>query len=142
MDGLCELLGQLGLGVATNAIYGYLKGVLGANPSKQEVTDAIQNLINMSGVDMSASTVISALAENGFLVINNSNLHANDSIVFGSFNGGAVIGNGSKLSTNKSSTVIGHGAAIQTSGNAFISHNADGSISFHVGSQKISSESG
>ena len=75
MDGLYELLGQMGLGVATNAIYDYLKGLLGANPSKQEVTDAIQNLINMSGVDMKASTVISALAENGFLVINNSHVH-------------------------------------------------------------------
>jgi len=134
MDPLYEILSQLSLGVAGNAIYDYLKGVLGKTPSKKEVTDAIQNLINMNGVKMNADTVITALAANGFFVIENSHLHANDSLVFGSLNGGAVISNGSQLSTSKSATVIGQGASLQTSGNAFISHNPDGSISFNVGS--------
>ena len=136
MNGLFEILNQLSLGVASNAIYDYLKSVLGKNPSKQEVTDAIQNLINMNGIDIKADTVINALAENGFLLIENSRLHANETLVFGSVKGGAVISNGSQLSTDKSATVIGQGAAIRTSGNAFISHNADGSVSFHVGSDK------
>lgn len=134
MDPLYEILSQLSLGVAGNTIYDYLKGLLGKTPSKKEVKDAIQNLINMNGVNMNADTVITALAANGFLVIENSHLHANDSLVFGSLNGGAVIGNGSQLSTSKSATVIGQGASLQTSGNAFISHNPDGSISFNVGS--------
>ncbi len=136
MDPLYEILCQLGLGVASNAVYDYLKSLLGKNPSSQEVADAIQNLINVNGVSMKAETVINALAENGFLVVGSSHLHASQSLVFGSVKGGAVIGNDSQLSTDKSATVIGQGAAIQTSGNAFISHNADGSISFHVGSNQ------
>ena len=87
----------------------------------------------MHGVSVRAETVVSALAQNGLLVIERSRIHANQSLVFGSQQGRAIFGNNSAMTTNKTAITAGAGAFIQTSGNAQIQHNLDGSISFHVG---------
>ena len=133
MDPLLTILSQLGLGLATNAIFELLKGLAGKSASAQQITQDIQNRINMHGVTVRAETVISALAQNGFLVIQGSHLHANESLVFGSVQGSAVVGNNSALTTNNTAITAGSGAFMETQGNAQVRQNSDGSISFHVG---------
>jgi hypothetical protein len=133
MDPVVALLSQLGLGLATNAVYDLLKS-LAASPLEQKpLLEEIQNRINLNGVTMRAETVISALTQNGFLSIQGSHLYATNSLVFGSQGGTAVAGNNTTLQTSKTSIVMGQGASIQAQGNAQIRQNADGSISFHTG---------
>jgi hypothetical protein len=133
MDQLLLLLNQIGLGLATNGIYDYLKGCFNQPINAQALEKEIQNRLDIVGVQMTAKGVINALAEKGVLVIDGSHLHANDSLIFGSVEGSASVQNGSKLTTNSSAIHIGQGAAISTNENAQIRQNADGSISFHVG---------
>lgn len=136
MDQLLAVLTQLGLGLATNAVYDLLKGFAGKPVSPQQVAAEIQNRIDMCGVAVQAETVINALAENGLLIIDQSNLHANQCLVFGSVQGKAIFGNNSAMTTNRTAITAGTGAFIETNGNAQVRHNPDGSISFHVGSDK------
>jgi hypothetical protein len=133
MDPLFNTLGQLGLGLATNAVYDLLKGLAGKSANTQQVAQEIQNRINMYGVSMRSETVISALAQNGFLVIQQSHLHGNHGLTFGSVQGSAVVGNNSALTTNNTAITAGAGAFMETQGNAQVRQNGDGSISFHVG---------
>lgn len=133
MERLLNVLGQLGLGLATNAVYDLLKSFAGKSVSRQQVLQEIQNRISMYGVSVRAETVISALVQKGYLVIEQSHLHANLALAFGSVQGGAVIGNNSALTTSKSAITAGSGAFMETQGNAEVRQNPDGSISFHVG---------
>lgn len=133
MDPLLNLLSQLSLGLATNAIYDLLKSLASKPLEQTALMDQIQNRIDLNGVTMRAETVISALTQNGFLSIQGSYLYAHDSLVFGSKGGSAIAGN-STLQTAKTSIVAGQGAAIRTQGNAQVRQNPDGSISFHTGS--------
>jgi hypothetical protein len=137
MEPLLSLLSQLGLGLATNAIYDLLKGTAKGPIDRESLAREVQNKIDLSGVKMRAETVITALAENGFLSIKGSHLYAAQSLVFGSTQGGAIVGDGSSLQTARTATVAGPGAYVQTQGNAQISQNADGSISFHVGGSAV-----
>ncbi len=133
MDPLLSTLSQLGLGLATNAVYDLLRGLAGKSANTQQVAQEIQSRINMYGVSMRAETVINALAQNGFLVIEQSHLHGNQGLVFGSVQGSAVVGNNSALTTNNTAITAGSGAFMETQGNAQVRQNPDGSISFHVG---------
>jgi hypothetical protein len=133
MEQLLAVLSQLGLGLATNAVYDLLKGVVGHSVDKSILIQEVQNRINLHGVTMTAETVINALAQNGVLVIVQSKLHANEALTFGSQIGSAVIGNNSVLTTNRSAITAGAGAFMETKGNAQVRQNSDGSISFHVG---------
>lgn len=133
MDPLLNFLSQLGLGLATNAIYDLLKSLTSKSLDQKALLGQIQNRIDLNGVTMHAETVISALMQNGFLSIQGSHLYAHDSLVFGSQSGTAIAGNNVTLQTAKTSIVAGQGAAIQTHGNAQIRQNPDGSISFHTG---------
>lgn len=134
MDQLLNLLSQLGLGIATNAIYDLIKSSASKPIEEKELLLEIQNRINLSGVNMRADTVISALSQNGFLSIQGSHLYAPKALVFGSLSGTAVAGNNTTFQTEKTSIVAGHGASIETNGNAQVHQNPDGSISFHTGS--------
>ncbi len=133
MDPLLTALSQLGLGLAANAVYDLIKNLGSKTSDAQKVAEEIQNKINMFGVSMRAETVINALAQNGFLVIQQSHLHANQGLTFGSYQGSAIIGNNSSLTTNNTAMTAGAGAFMETQGSAQVSHNPDGSISFHVG---------
>lgn len=133
MDPLLTTLGQLGLGLATNAVYDVIKGLAGKSANTQQVAQEIQNRIDMHGISMRAETVINALAQNGFLIIQQSHLHGNQGLTFGSVQGSAVVGNNSALTTNNTAITAGSGAFMETQGNAQVRQNADGSISFHVG---------
>jgi len=134
VDPLLNLLSQLSLGLATNAIYDLLKSLPSKPLEQKALMGQIQNRIDLNGVIMRAETVISALTQNGFLSIQGLHLYAHDSLVFGSQGGSAIAGNNSTLQAAKTSIVAGQGASIQTQGNAQVRQNPDGSISFHTGS--------
>jgi hypothetical protein len=134
VDPLLNLLSQLSLGLATNAIYDLLKSLASKPLEQKALMDQIQNCIELNGVTMRAETVISALTLNGFLSIEGSHLYARDSLAFGSQGGTAIAGTNSTLQTAKTSIFAGHGAAIRTQGNAQVRQNPDGSISFHTSS--------
>lgn len=134
MDSILNaLLSQLGLGLATNAVYDFLKGFAGQETSRQKLQVEIQNRIDLHGVSMSAETVIDALASNGVLQIRQSSLHGNQSLVFGSKGGTASFGDNSVLSTSRTAIQTGSGAFMNTHGNAQVRQNSDGSITFHIG---------
>ena len=135
MDPLLALLGDLGLGVASNAVYDFLKTKL-VKAEKQQANQELSNILKLHGVNIDAETVISALASKGFISIDSSHIYAKESISFGSVVGSAVAGNNTTLRTDKTAVVMGQGAYIQTQGNAQMRQNKDGSISFHVGQEK------
>ncbi len=135
MDPLLALLGELGLGVASNAVYDFLKTKL-VKAEKQQANQELSNILKLHGVNIDAETVISALASKGFISIDSSHIYAKESISFGSVVGSAVAGNNTTLRTDKTAVVMGQGAYIQTQGNAQMQLNKEGSITFHVGQEK------
>lgn len=136
MDPLLNFLGGLGLGLATNSIYDLLQAFAKKQIDPQHLPTEVQNRINLHGVTMNAETVISALAQNGYLSIKNSHLYAAQSLIFGSEQGGAVVGNDSSLRTDRTAITMGGGAFMQSQGNAQVRQNSDGTITFHVGTGK------
>ena len=135
MDPLLALLGELGLGVASNAVYDFLKTKL-VKAEKQQANQELSNILKLHGVNIDAETVISALASKGFISIDSSYIYAKESISFGSVVGTAVAGNNTTLRTDKTAVVMGQGAFIQTQGNAQMLLNKEGGITFHVGHEK------
>ncbi len=135
MDPLLALLGELGLGVASNAVYDFLKIKL-VKADKQQANQELSNILKLHGVNIDAETVITALASKGFISIDSSHIYAKESISFGSVVGSAVAGNNTTLRTDKTAVVMGQGAYIQTQGNAQMQLNKEGSITFHVGQEK------
>lgn len=136
MDPILNLLSGLGLGLATNSIYDLLKAFANKQINPQCLPDEVQNQINLHGLTMSAESVINALAQNGYLSINNSNLHASQSLIFGSQKGQAVVGNNSIMKTDRTAITMGDGAFMQSQGNAQVRQNPDGTITFHIGGDK------
>jgi len=129
-------LGNLGLGVASNAAYDFLKAKF-ANRSQitpAELQGALDEFLVVHKVNANAATVINLLAEKGYLQVTQSHLHANDELSFGA-NAGAtfVVGDRTQTTTAKTAIKAGQGAFIAGSG-AGVVQNPDGSISFHVGS--------
>lgn len=129
-----SLLTSLGLGVAGNAVYDFLKARLtGPNPpTAEQLEQELQNVINLNGVTIKASTVIEALAKNGVITITRSHLNAPNSITIGAVNGRAYFGDNSSSTTATTAIHAGQGASIQFSGNAKIVQDADGSIKFYT----------
>ena len=119
--------------MATNAIYDLLKSLAHKPVEQAALAVEIQSRINVTGVVMRAETVISALAQNGYLSLQGSHLFAPTALIFGSQTGGASAGNNTTLQTARTSIVAGSGASIETQGNAQVRQNPDGSISFHTG---------
>ncbi len=133
MDPLLTLLGQLSLGLATNAIYDLLKMTAASPVERKQLEQQIENQIRLHGVNMDAATVIDAVAQNGFISIQGSRLYAPTAIAFGSQGGGAVMGNGSTLKTDKAAIVAGTGAHMVTQGHSKVQLNESGAITFHTG---------
>lgn len=69
MDPLLSCLSQLGLGLATNALYDLIKSLTGKHVSAQEFVREVQNKITQHGVSVSTETVVNALTQNGFLSV-------------------------------------------------------------------------
>ena len=130
-----DLLIQLHLGVAANSVSELINTFLssGDKVNKDDLKNQIEACIKMHNVSVNAETVISALAEKGFIEIKGSHLHANEKLIFGSVDGTAIAKDSTKLTTDRTSIEIGEDAAMQTKGPARVVQNPDGSISFQVG---------
>jgi hypothetical protein len=128
---LASILNGLGLGVISNSLYDTLKGLMSRNATTEDCAKAIQDCIVVHGVSMRAETVISALADHGLLRISDSDLIADDALLFGGQGGSARITD-STLKTPRTEIQVGANAAIKTEGMGHIRQNADGSISFHT----------
>ena len=130
------VLGNLGLGLATNAVYDFLKSrMLSPNPpTVKQLAAELQNVIAMNGVQVTAATVIEALASNGIITIRQSHLHGSEGVTFGAVNGQAFFGDNSVSSTDKTAIhAQGMGSGIKIDGTGAVKQNPDGSISFHTG---------
>ena len=141
MDPILNVLTQIGLGVASNSVYDFLKkkfATAGASIDRASLESGLQNVITVSGAAMRASTVIDALAQRGLLIIQGSHLHGPQGLTFGSIQGSAIAGNNTRLSTDKTAIDTGPGAFVKTEGDSQIRQNPEGSISFHVGDGSIS----
>jgi hypothetical protein len=132
---IADGLANLGLGIASNAAYDFLKKKFAGRSqvSSSELQGALNEFLIIHKVNASAATVMNLLASRGYLQVTQSKLHANDALSFGA-NAGAnfLIGHGTTTTTSKTAIEAGHGAFITGSGGA-VQQNADGSISFHVG---------
>lgn len=127
-----SILSQLGLGVASNAIFDFLKSRLLSPTPGPQLQAELQNIIDLNGVQMRAETVIEALARNGVIRIVNSSMHANESLSIGAQGGLAIWGDNSVASTDKTAIVAGSGATIRATGNAKVVQHPDGSNYHHL----------
>jgi hypothetical protein len=130
-----QLLLQLGLGVASNAIYDFLKSYFQntAPFTKETLKVDLASFLHVQGADIKAEKIIEFLAQNGDIKIEGSTIFAANSITMFSQKGtNLVFGNESTSSTEKTKIDTGKGAFIQAQGGAGIKQNEDGSISFYV----------
>jgi hypothetical protein len=132
MDKLRDILTNLGLGVASNAIYDCLKSLVFKPASKTELLQTIQNCLHLNGVHMEAADVISALAHEGYLRIENSHLSSGGALVFGANGGQASFGNNSSLRSAGTALVAQGNASVDAGGHAQIRQEG-GCITIHVG---------
>jgi hypothetical protein len=132
MESLRNLLADLGLGVSGNFIYDLIKSLASKPASRDELLQNIQNCLRINGVQMRADDVISALAKDGFLRIENSNLSAGGALVFGAAGGHASFGNNSSLRNNGAVIVAQGNSSVEASGHAQIRQEG-GCITIHVG---------
>lgn len=131
-------LASLGINVAGNAIYDFIKSCFQNKPKvdKQELEKMMQSFLEVHNTTVSAMTVINAFAEKGILLIQGSDLYAPDEITIGAGPGANfTFGNNSTSKTDKSRIVAGTGAGIK-GGNASVVQGHDGSIRFYVGKKK------
>jgi hypothetical protein len=136
LNTIADGLGNLGMGIASNAAYDFLKTRFAGRTqaSVAEVEQAIGDFLVLKDVKATAATVMQLLASRGFLQVTGSRLHANDQLSFGANSGAKfVVGDNTRTSTNKTAIDAGKGAFVTGSGAAVV-QNPDGSISFHVGS--------
>ncbi|HCL55498.1 MAG TPA: hypothetical protein DHW82_00595 [Spirochaetia bacterium] len=135
---LLTLLGQIGLGVASNAVYDLIKKFSSQENKTSEVDfiKELTNVLEVNGVKMESQKIIQALAENGFLKIENSNFYAKESMEYGSLSGSSLIGNNSSFTTDKSAVNFNNGSFMHTQGTAFIKQDEEGNIKFCMGKDK------
>jgi hypothetical protein len=63
MDPLIEVLSQLGLGIATNAIYDVLKAAILNRKNVAATEKLLDNELSAHGINVQASTIIKVMAE-------------------------------------------------------------------------------
>ncbi len=135
MDPLVNVVAQLGLGVASNAVYDAIKRLLlGGKQSADTVAEGLRSefpALSIHGAKVLASTAIDVLAQRGDISITGSQLVARDTIWMRSAPGTKFeFGDGSASRTDKTSIDAGPGAKIIGQGGAGVRQNEDGSISF------------
>lgn len=140
---LVGVLQDLGVNISASAIFDFLKAKFGSQSSVQKASleQELSAFLKIYGVKAEAATVIKAFADSGFLSIKGSELVAPEGIMIGA-------GEGARFSFGENSTSKTTKTAIQANGNtrvegsnAAVSQNANGSITFHVGSASGSGSS-
>lgn len=131
---IITVLTSFGVNIASNVFYDFIKRYFQKNPNATvtEFEKELDNFLSINGATVKASTLINAFAEKGILTINNSKLEAPLQIFIGAEEGANFSFINSVSKTNKTEIKVGINAEIR-GGNAGISQNPDGSISFLVG---------
>lgn len=128
-----QLLLSLGLNIASNAIYDFLKTTFSENKTlnENELKNKLSSHLNIQNSSIVADKIIEFLAKNGDIRIEGTNIYANDSIsILSSKDTKFIFGNNSSSATKNTRIDAGHGAFIQGQGGAGIKQTEDGSISF------------
>jgi hypothetical protein len=135
---IASAIADLGLGVAGSAVYDFLKRRFAGRSavSEAELQSAIGDFLVIHGVNAQAATVMNLLAERGVLQVTASNLYANESLTMRASSGAIFsVGHGTTTRTAKTAIQADAGAFVTGSGGAVV-QNADGSVSFLVGSRQ------
>ena len=126
-------MASFGNGILTNALYDTIKSLIMSSNTKEELAKKIDIALHLHNVNVNAESIITLLASNGFITIEDYHIKSNLSITMGSFNNGELLfGNNSKSETNKTSIDAGFNSFIKMSGNAKIVQHEDGSIRFYT----------
>src|SRR5437867_9499777 len=115
IEALSAYLLSLGVNVAGNAVYDYLKSLVIAKPSIStvEVQDKLASFLSVDGANMKAEQIIAFLANRGDIVIRGSNMYSMKSITMASSAGTSFnFADGSRGATDKSSIDAGRGATV------------------------------
>ncbi len=126
-----QLLLQLGLGIASNTMYDFLKDFFTKNykPDRLQLQNKLASFLDVQNANIIADKIITFLAQNGDIRINGTSIYANDSISMSSTkNTKFTFGNNSSSTTKNTKIEVGNGAFIQGQGCAGIKQNDDGSI--------------
>ena len=137
MDPVASMLSQLGVSIASQAIYDFAKSrIRGAQQSASSLAEGLAQefpSLTVDGADVVAHTVIDFFAERGFIQIRGSSIYARKSVWMRSAAGTKLtFGDGSTSSTDRTRIDAGKGAQIIATGGAEIRQNEDGSISFRT----------
>ncbi len=127
-----ELLLSLGVNIASNAVYDFLKSALDTPlTTRAQLVDRLSSQLNIANARIAAERIIDFAAQNGDINISGSYIYATDSITMSSASGTRfTFGNNSTSKTSSSEISAGQGATIVGQGGARIQQNPDGSISF------------
>jgi hypothetical protein len=135
-DPYLATLQALGLGVAGNAVYDFVKQQV-ARPIQRDTLRAnLDSFLNMHGVSVRASTIIDAFVDAGLLSIAGSALYAPNKIMMGAGPGAVFSFGHNSVSQTDKTAIHAHGNAELVGSNAAVVQNPDGSISFLVGRDK------
>ena len=133
---LVGVLQDLGVNIGASAIYDFLKAKFGTHLSVDKTTleKELSAFLKIHDVKAEAATVIKALADCGFLTIKGSELVAPEAIMIGAGEGARFFFGENSISKTAKTAIHANGNARVEGSNAAVSQNADGSITFHVGS--------
>lgn len=127
-----EMLAGIGVGIASNTIYDFVKSKVSLPPkelAKAIVTEFPQ--ISIDNAEIIATKAIHLAANGGNVVVNQSHITAGTSATISSAAGNSFsVQNQSKISAKSSSINVGQGASIHGNGGAVIHQDADGNITF------------
>lgn len=132
------VLQSFGISVSASAFVEFLKRYLASRRTEAvgEFTEQLDSFLRIHGANVQASTIINAFAAQGLLSIQQSSLYAPQQVTMGADRGATfVFGNNSRSRTDKTA-IHAQGSAQIVGSNAAIVQNPDGSISFHVGSDR------
>lgn len=128
MDQLTLLLSQLGINIASSAIYDLI--TLSKRPnSVHEIENYLASNFQIENAAIKAETIVTFLAKHGDIVISNTNIYASKEVHLQSSPGTRLTMTGSTSNTDKTSIQVGGGAQIIAQGGAHIRQGDDGSIS-------------
>jgi hypothetical protein len=137
MFDLTALLSNLGLGVASNAIYDAIKRYLSDDPrpTRDGLERTLQGVIRVYGQNVGASTIVDVLARSGAIVFQNSSVFAPHEISYVAATGARVSFGGTGRSETSKTAIESNGprARVDIENNAAIRQKADGSIVFETG---------
>lgn len=131
---LQDLLTSLGLNIASNAIYEFIKTFFAGktNPTEEECKEALKAFLSIENAHIYSDKIIKFLAAKGDIIISGSSIFSGESITYESSSStNFQIKNNTNSKTNHTSIEIGSGASIKGAGGASITQTDQG-ITFSI----------